>query len=416
MVMFDLLTDSGTGAISNRQLAELVTGDESYAGSASFEKLRDAVADITSFPFVVPTHQGRAAENVLYSALVHAGDVIPGNTHFDTTKGHIEFRKAQAIDCTIAESRDPQFQHPFKGNIDCNRLETLLRTTPREKIPFVLITVTCNSGGGQPVSLENIQAVKTLCKQYGVRCFLDMARFAENAYFIKTREPAYREWPIRKICSAMFADADGVTMSAKKDGLAAMGGFIAVRDEELYRQCTVFSILFEGYVTYGGMTGGTMAEVAQGLYEATEFDYLQSRVEQVGRFAERLQEYGVPIVEPVGGHAVFIDAGRFCPHLPPAHYPGQALGVAAFIEGGVRGVEIGTVMADRDPATRADRHPPLELLRLAIPRRTFTDNHLAYVAHVFGQLLKTREQIHGLEITREAPIMRHFTCQFREIS
>lgn len=414
MVMFDLLTDSGTGAISNQQLAELILGDESYAGSASFEKLQSAVAEIIGLPHVIPTHQGRAAENVLHSTLVHAGDVVPGNTHFDTTKGHIEFRKATAVDCTIAEARDPTSRHPFKGSIDCDRLETVLRGYPRARIPFVVITITCNAGGGQPVSLENIAAVKALCRKYGVRCFFDIARFAENAYFIKTREATYHDWSIRQICRAMFDGADGVTMSAKKDGISAMGGFLAVRSAELYQQCSVYSILFEGYLTYGGMTGGTMGAVAQGLYEATEFDYLDSRVQQVARFAEQLRAHGVPMVEPTGGHAVFIDAGRFCPHIPPSQYPAQALAVAAYVEGGVRGVEVGTVLADRDPVTRANRHPPLELYRLAIPRRTYTDNHLGAVAHTLGRLWATCDRIRGLEITWEAPVLRHFTCRFRE--
>ena len=414
-VSFDLLTDSGTGAISNQQLAELVTGDESYAGSASFEKLKHAVAEITGFPHMLPTHQGRAAENVLCSALVKAGDIIPGNAHFDTTKGHIEFRKATAVNCTIAESRDPQSPHPFKGDLDLAALEAVLQAHPRERIPFVLITVTCNTVGGQPVALANLQATKALCKKYGVRCVIDMARFAENAYFIKTREPKYSDWSIRRIARAMFDGTDGATMSAKKDGLAAMGGFLALRDAALYQQCCVYGVLFEGFITYGGMTGGTMAEVTQGLYEATELEYLDSRIGQVMRFAERLRRYGVPMVEPTGGHAVFIDAGRFLPQIPAMQYPAQALAVAAYIEGGIRGVEVGTVMADRDPATGKERHPAVELMRLAIPRRTFTDNHLAYVAQVFGDLIQRRNEVRGLQITWEAPVLRHFTCRFQQV-
>ncbi|MBI4237255.1 MAG: tryptophanase [Deltaproteobacteria bacterium] len=412
-VTFDLLTDSGTGAISNQQLAALIMGDESYAGSTSFEQMKSVITELTGFPFVIPTHQGRGAENVLHSALVHAGDVVPGNTHFDTTKGHIEFRKAHAIDCTIEAGKNPTSDHPFKGNIDLARLEEVLQAHPRERIPFVLITVTCNSSGGQPVSLENIQAVKTLCHRYGVKVFLDMARFAENAYFIKTREAAYRDWTIRAICREMFRDTDGATMSAKKDAITAMGGFLALHDEDLYRHCGTFSILFEGFLTYGGMTGGTMAAVAAGLQEATDFAYLQSRVEQVGRFGAWLQQAGVPIVLPVGGHAVYLDASRFLPHLQPTAYPAQALAVAAYVAGGVRGVEIGTVLADRDPETRAERHPPIELYRLAIPRRTYSDNHLRFVADTFAALLQQRDTIPGLEIIWEAPIMRHFTCQFR---
>lgn len=414
-VMFDLLTDSGTGAISNEQLAGIILGDESYAGSRSFKKMKSVIKEITGFDHVIPTHQGRGAENVLHSTLVKEGNVVPGNSHFDTTKGHIEYRKAQAIDCTIDEARDSGCLHPFKGNLDLKKLETVLQTHPKEIIPFVLITVTCNSGGGQPVSLENILAVKKLCQKYGVRLFFDMARFAENAFFIKTREKKYHDWTIQAICKEMFKDVDGATMSAKKDAIVAMGGFLALRDEELYRSCSIYSILFEGYLTYGGMTGGTMEALATGLLEATDEYYLATRVGQMQRFGDRLRERGVPIVEPVGGHAVFVDASRFCDHLPRSQYPAQALACAAYVEGGIRGVEIGTVLADRDPVTRENRYPELELVRLAIPRRTFTDNHLKYVADVFGDIYKHRKEIKGLEIIWEAPILRHFTCRFQEM-
>lgn len=415
MVMFDLLTDSGTGAISNLQLSEIISGDESYAGSTSFEKMKTAIRDIMGFEYVIPTHQGRAAEHVLAAAIIKEGDVVPGNTHFDTTKGHIEFRKAKAIDCTIVESADPKNLHPFKGNLDLNKLEEVLKKNPKQKIPFVLVTVTCNSGGGQPVSLENILAVKALCKKYDVRFFLDIARYAENAYFIKTREKKYADWTIRAICTEMFKDADGATMSAKKDAITAMGGFLALKDFELYQACSVYSILFEGYLTYGGMTGGTMAALAQGLHEATDFDYLETRIGQVQRFGDKLRDFGVPIVQPIGGHAVYIDAKVFLPHIPPSQFPAQALAVAAYVEGGVRGVEVGTVLADRDPVTRENRYPAMELVRLAVPRRTYSDNHLAYVAHIFGELLKKRQQICGLKISWEPPILRHFTCEFEEI-
>ncbi|MBI2500111.1 MAG: tryptophanase [Deltaproteobacteria bacterium] len=414
-VMIDLLTDSGTGGISNQQLAELILGDESYAGSASFEKMKEAVYEVTGFDYLIPTHQGRGAENVLCSTLVKEGDIVPGNSHFDTTKGHIEFRKATAVDCTIDAAREPTTQHPFKGNLDLEKLEEVLRSTPREGIPFVLITVTCNSGGGQPVSLENIRGVAELCKRYGVRLFFDMARFAENAYFIKSREPAFKDWSILKICREMFSQADGATMSAKKDAISAMGGFLALRDEELYQKCSVYSILFEGYLTYGGMTGGTMGVVAQGLREVTDEEYLRTRIMQVAQFGEGLQRREIPIIEPVGGHAIYIDAKRFLPPIPQSEYPAQALAVAAYIEGGIRGVEVGTVLADRDPRTGENRYPALEMVRLAIPRRTFSDNHLRYVAEVFEQLLRNRDQIRGLKITWEAPVLRHFTCQFELI-
>lgn len=415
MVMIDLLTDSGTGAISNQQLAEIVSGDEAYAGSDSFQKMKNAIKDIMGFEYVIPTHQGRAAEHVLANALIKEGDIVPGNTHFDTTKGHIEFRKAQAIDCTIDEARDPNSQHPFKGNVDLKKLEVLLKTNPVTNIPFVLVTVTCNSCGGQPVSLDNILAVKALCHEYGVRFMLDIARYAENAYFIKTRESKYADWSIRQICTAMFKEADGAMMSAKKDAISAMGGFLALKDHELYQNCSVYSILFEGYLTYGGMTGGTMAALAQGLYEAIEFDYLKTRVEQVQRFGKLLRDQGVPLVEPIGGHAVYIDAKSFLPKIPASQYPAQALAATAYVKGGIRGVEVGTVLADRDPKTRQNRHPSLELLRLAVPRRTYSDNHLAYTADIFCELLKKSDTIRGLKITWEPPILRHFSCEFAEV-
>ncbi len=414
-VMFDLLTDSGTGAISNEQLGAIITGDESYAGSASFEKMQAAIHDLTGLPHVLPTHQGRAAENVLFSTVLKPGDLVPGNTHFDTTKGHIEFRKARAIDCSIREAKEATDPHPFKGNIDLDLLERVLRDHPREQIPLVLMTITCNSGGGQPMSLANIQAVKALCHRYGVPVFFDMARFAENAYFIKTREPSCAALSIPAICREMFKDADGATMSAKKDAISAMGGFLALKDPDLYQRCSVYNILFEGYVTYGGMTGGTMAAIAQGLSEATEFAYLRSRVRQVEQFGARLREAGVPIVEPIGGHALYIDALRFAPQIPRDQFPAQAVAVAAYIAGGVRGCEIGTVLADRDPVTGENRYPHMELVRLAIPRRTLSDNHLAYVAHIFAELLRSRDTLRGLTIAWEAPVLRHFTCRFREI-
>ena len=415
-VTFDLLTDSGTGAISNQQLAEIITGDESYAGSESFEKLNKVITDITGFKYVIPTHQGRGAENVLCSGLLVSGDVIPGNTHFDTTKGHIEVRKGEAIDCTIDESKDPTSLNPFKGNVDLEKLEAVLKSHPKEKIPFVLITITCNSGGGQPVSLENILEVKKMCRKYGVRLFLDMARFAENAYFIKTREEKYRNMSIVDICRKMFEGLDGATMSGKKDGLVAMGGFVAFKDKEIYDRCSAYSILYEGYLTYGGMTGGTMAAFAQGLKEVVDFEYLKTRVEQVARFGAWLKKEEVPIMEPFGGHAIYVDAKRFLPHIPQSQFPAQALAVAAYLEGGIRGVEIGTVLADRDPKTRENRYPALELVRLAVPRRTFTDNHLQHIAKVFGNLLKKRNSVKGLKIVWEAPVLRHFTCQFEEAS
>lgn len=414
-VMFDLLTDSGTGAISNAQLGEIINGDESYAGSVSFEKMQAAIREIIGFEHVIPTHQGRGAEHVLATTLIKPGDIIPGNSHFDTTKGHIEYRHGEAVDCTIPEAKDPENLHPFKGNVNLEQLESVLKNHPREKIPFVIVTITCNTGGGQPVSLENLNNVKALCHKYGVRLILDAARFAENAYFIKTREEKCKNFSIREICRKMFENCDGVTMSAKKDAIVAMGGFFATNDQQLYEACSVYSILFEGYLTYGGMTGGTMAALAQGLHEATDFDYLRTRVEQVQRFGKSLSEFGVPLLQPVGGHAVYIDALKFLPQIPRENYPAQALAVESYIEGGVRPVEVGTVLADRDPKTGKNRYPALELVRLAIPRRTFTDNHLNHVAQVFKNLMGRRQDIRGLKITREAPVLRHFTCEFERV-
>lgn len=414
-VMIDLLTDSGTGAISNKQLAEIMTGDESYAGSESFEKMKDSIREIMGFEHVIPTHQGRAAENVLCSALLKEGDIVPGNTHFDTTKGHIEFRKAIPIDCTIDEAKDPKNTHPFKGNVDLKKLENVLKENPKEKIPFVVVTITCNSGGGQPVSLENLQETKKLCKKYDVRIFLDIARFAENAYFIKTREEKYKNHSILEICQKIFEDVDGATMSAKKDAIVAMGGFLALKDADLYQSCSVFSILYEGYLSYGGMTGGTMAALGQGLREATDYDYLDSRIKQVQNFGRLLEEFDIPIVKPTGGHAVYVDAVKFVPEVPRDQYPAQALAVELYIEGGIRGVEIGTVLADRDPMTGMNRYPDLELVRLAIPRRTYSDNHLNYVAQTFKKIKNRKEKIKGFKITKEPPILRHFTCEFEKI-
>ncbi len=416
MVFIDLLTDSGTGAMSDHQWSELMKGDESYAGSRSYYKLKEAIKDVLGFDYFLPTHQGRAAENVLFSVLVKEGDIIPGNSHFDTTKGHIEFRKGRAVDCTIDEGFDPDSDYPFKGNVDLKKLEKVFKENPIEKIPFVIITITNNTGGGQPVSLENIKAVSELCKKYGVKLFIDGARFAENAYFIKKREKAYENKSIREIVREIFSYADGMTMSSKKDAIVNMGGFIAMRDPELFRKASVFNIMFEGFVTYGGMNGRDMAALARGLYEGTEFDYLEARIRQVEYLGEKLKEYGVPILKPVGGHAVFLDAKRFFPHIPQSEYPAQLLGVELYIEGGVRGVEIGTILADRDPITREERYPKLELLRLAIPRRVYTDNHMNYVAVAAANVLERRDKIkRGFKIIEEAPIMRHFTVKLERL-
>jgi len=415
-VFIDLLTDSGTGAMSDQQWAEIMIGDESYAGSSSFLKLKDTVKKITGFEYFLPTHQGRAAENVLFSVLVKEGDIVPGNSHFDTTKGHIEFRKATAVDCTIDEAFDTSVIHPFKGNVDLKKLEAVFKSHPRERIPFVVLTITCNSAGGQPVSVQNTKEVSVLCKKYHIPLYFDAARFAENAYFIKKREPGYKNKTIKEIAKEVFSHGDGMTMSAKKDGLVNMGGFIALNDHEIFKQATVFNIMFEGFITYGGMNGRDMGALSVGLDEATEFDYLESRVEQVAYLGQKLVEYGVPVQQPFGGHAIFLDANKFVPKIPREEYRAQALAIEIYIIGGIRGVEIGTVLADRNPITRENRFPELELVRLAIPRRTYTNNHMDFIAAALKNIYDTREEAKsGYIITEEARIMRHFTAKFKKI-
>ncbi|RLD38090.1 MAG: tyrosine phenol-lyase [Bacteroidetes bacterium] len=414
-VFVDLLTDSGTGAMSDRQWAAMMLGDESYAGATSFFKLKAAIKDIIGFDYYLPTHQGRAAENVLFSVLVEEGDVIPGNAHFDTTKGHIEFRKATALDCTIDEAYDTTLDHPFKGNVDLDKLKLALKDIPREKIPFIILTITCNTAGGQPVSMENIKAVSKLAKKHNIPIIFDSARFAENAYFIKTREKGYEDKSVRDIVREMFSHADAMTMSAKKDAIVNMGGFIGFRNEDLYKKASVFNILFEGYVTYGGMSGRDMNALAQGLYEGTEFAYLESRIGQVAYLGQLLKDYGIPVQYPFGGHAVFVDAKRFLTQVPKEEYIAQTLAVELYIEAGVRGVEIGTLLADRDPITRENRFPKMESLRLAIPRRTYTNNHMAYIAAGLKNVFDRRDEVkRGLKILNEAPIMRHFTVELEK--
>lgn len=411
-VFIDLLTDSGTGAMSDRQWAAMMMGDESYAGATSFYNLKQTVKNLLGFEYMLPTHQGRAAENVLFSALISEGDVIPGNTHFDTTKGHIEFRKATAIDCTINEAFDTTVQHPFKGNIDLNKLESVYLKYPKEHIPAIIVTVTCNSSGGQPVSMENLREVYELSKKYDIRVIFDSARFAENAYFIKTREEGYAHKSIKEIVAQMFSYADGMTMSSKKDAIVNMGGFIALREEALFKKAAQFNIIYEGYITYGGMSGRDMNALAQGLDEGTEFDYLETRIKQVAYLGQKLKEFGVPVQEPFGGHAIFVDAKRFLPHLPKEQFVAQTLAVELYKEAGVRCVEIGALLADRDPMTRENRYPKLELLRLAIPRRVYTNNHMDVIAVALKNVYDRRAQIKtGYKIIDEAPILRHFTVQ-----
>ncbi len=415
-VFIDLLTDSGTGAMSDRQWSALMTGDESYAGSRSFTQLKDTIGELLGFEYVLPTHQGRAAENVLFSVLVREGMQVPGNAHFDTTKGHIEFRKGIAVDCTIEEANNTAVNHPFKGNVDIGRLEAALKSGG-EKVAFILITATCNTAGGQPVSIRNIREVRKLADRYGKMLIMDAARFAENAFFIKTREEEFRDHTIRQIVREMFSYFDAVTMSSKKDGIVNIGGFIAMKDQELYRHASTFTIMFEGFLTYGGQAGRDMAALAQGLRESTEFDYLESRVWQINCLGNLLKTEGIPVQEPFGGHAVYLDALRFLTRVPREEFPAQTLVVELYREGGIRSAEIGALMADRDPVTRENRFPALEMVRLAIPRRTYTSDHMHYVAAAVAQVFRRAGEIRsGYRIVREAPIMRHFTVELMPVN
>ena len=415
-VIIDLLTDSGTGAMSQEQWSALMKGDESYAGSSSFELLRETITSMTGFRYVLPTHQGRGAENVLFSAMLTEGDVVPGNAHFDTTKGHIEYRRAAAFDCTIDEAGQTGILHPFKGNVDIRKLENVLHVYGKERIPFIIITITCNSTGGQPVSMENLREVRAFADRHEIPVIFDSARFAENAYFIKTREKGYGAKTIKEIVWEMFSLADGMTMSCKKDGIVNIGGFIALNSEAVYREATTYNIMFEGYVTYGGMSGRDMAALAQGLEEATTFEYLESRIRQVSYLGERLRESGIPVLEPFGGHAIYVDAGRFLPHIPRERFIAQTLAVELYLEAGVRAVEIGTLLADRDPHTRENRYPKLEMVRLTIPRRVYSRNHMDYVAAALNNLYQRRDSITtGYRIIYEAPLMRHFTVELEKV-
>jgi len=415
-VFIDLLTDSGTGAMSDRQWSEMMLGDESYAGASSYFKLKTAIKDIFGYSYFLPTHQGRAAENVLFSTLIKEGDLIPGNAHFDTTKGHIEFRKAIAVDCTIDEAYNTTLIHPFKGNVDLNKMEKVLIENPPEKVPFIIVTITCNSCGGQPVSLENLRAVRKLADKYQKPVLFDAARFAENAWFIKNREEEFRDISIREIVKEMFACADMMTMSCKKDAIVNIGGFIAMREEKLFKAASVYTILLEGYVTYGGLAGRDLNAITQGLYEGTEYDYLETRVRQVEYLGNKLVEYGVPIQLPPGGHAIFVDAKRFFPNVPKEEFTAQTLAIELYLEAGVRGVEIGALLADRDPLTRENRYPRLEMVRLTIPRRVYTNNHMDVVAAALKNVFERRQEMRkGLKIVREASILRHFTVELAPV-
>lgn len=412
-VTIDLLTDSGTSAMSARQWAALMAGDESYAGSPSFYRFEAAVKALMPFKHVIPTHQGRAAEAILFWMLGGPGRVIPSNTHFDTTRGNIEATGAQALDLLIAEGRDPASRHPFKGNIDLSRLGALLDARS-EDVPAVMLTVTNNAGGGQPVSLENIRAAADLAHRYGKPLIIDGCRFAENAYFIKLREPGQGERAVPDIVRDMFSVADGMTMSAKKDAFANIGGWLAMNDDELARRARERLILTEGFPTYGGLAGRDLEAIAQGLAEIVDEDYLRYRLRTNEYIVERLRALGVPVVEPSGGHAVFVDARAFLDHIPPLEYPGQSLAVALYEHGGIRGCEIGTVMFGRQ-SDGSEKAAMMDLVRLAMPRRVYTQAHADYVIEVFGEITARRRELRGLRIVEQPERLRHFTARFEPL-
>ncbi len=409
-VMIDLLTDSGTGAMSRDQWAAIQHGDESYAGSPSWYAFLDSVRELFPFRHVIPTHQGRAAEKILFSVLGGAGKVVPNNTHFDTTRANVEYTGAEAVDLVIAEGRDPTAIHPFKGNMDVEALERLLAERAGD-VPVVFVTVTNNSGGGQPVSLENLRAVRAVCDAHGVPLFLDACRFAENAWFIKAREPGQGDRSIPDIVREMASLADGMTMSAKKDGLANIGGWLAMHDDALAEQCRNILILTEGFVTYGGLAGRDLEAIAQGLREVVEEDYLRYRITSTAYLGEALDRAGVPLVKPFGGHAIYLDARALLPHIPPLEYPGQSLAVALYREGGIRGCEIGTVMFGRHPDGR-ETAAPMDLVRLAIPRRTYTQSHVDYVIEVVAWVAERASELRGVRIVEQPAALRHFTARF----
>ena len=416
MVYIDCITDSGTGAMSDRQWSAMMMGDEAYAGARSFFHLKETITKITGFEWIIPTHQGRAAENVLFSYLVKEGLVVPGNSHFDTTKGHIEGRKATALDCTIDEAKNTQLELPFKGNVDPVKLEKALAEYG-DRVPFIVVTITNNTAGGQPVSMQNLREVRAIADKYGKRVLFDSARFVENAYFIKTREEGYANKTIKEICREMFDLADGMTMSSKKDGLVNMGGFIATRHQDWYEGAKGYCIQYEGFLTYGGMNGRDMDALAVGLDENTELDTIETRINQVQYLAARLDEFGIPYQRPVGGHALFIDASLVLTNVPKEEFPAQTLAIELYKEAGVRGCEIGYILADRDPVTRENRFGGLDLLRLCIARRTYTNNHMDVIAVALKNVFDRRNEIkHGYRITWEAPLLRHFTVQLEPVT
>lgn len=410
-VLIDLLTDSGTGAMSSLQWSAIMRGDESYAGAESFFRFRDVAQALTGFAHILPTHQGRAAERILFELVGGPGKVVPNNSHFDTTRANIEHSGAEAVDLPIPEAADPCARHPFKGNMDVGRLQELIDRVGRERIPLIMVTVTNNSAGGQPVSLENLRAVRAVCDKHEIPLFLDACRFAENAFFIKRREPGHGDRTVREIVREMFGLADGATISAKKDGLVNIGGILLIRDEALAQRADALLILTEGFVTYGGLAGRDLEALAQGLEEVVEEDYLAYRIRSTEYLGEKLLQIGYQIVEPPGGHAIYVDAGALCPHIPPDQFPGQALVCALYREAGIRSVEIGSVMFGG-----GGHQPPLELVRLAIPRRVYTQSHIDYVVEAAASVFARRTEMVGLEMTYEPPYLRHFTARFAELT